>query len=71
MQALAELIIAGPEYEWAGRLLDQIGRRVLAGERFDVGDGIRIPRASPASARCIRSSTGSSRSWPLVTRRPR
>ncbi len=38
-----ELIIAGPAHDAAGRLLGQIGRRVLAGERFEAGDGLRIP----------------------------
>ena len=38
-----ELIVVGPEYFWRGRLLNEIGRRVLAGERFASGDRVQIP----------------------------
>jgi Domain of unknown function (DUF4262) len=39
-----ELIVAGPSVEVGGALLNRLGKRVLAGARFQVGDRVKVRR---------------------------
>lgn len=40
-----ELIVAGPSVDAGGDLLNRLGRRVLAGARFTVGDRVKVDRS--------------------------
>ena len=41
-----ELIVAGPSVEVGGGLLNRLGKRVLAGGRFQVGDRLNVGRGT-------------------------
>ena len=38
-----ELIVAGPPFEIAGATINHVGRQILEGTRFDVGDTVVVP----------------------------
>jgi hypothetical protein len=38
-----ELIVAGPHFRFAGSVINHVGRQILAGTRFDVGDTLEVP----------------------------